>query len=287
MSSIAAVRIESVSHRDQAAVAAILALLRERTGIDFSHYRPSTIRRRILNRMISVGANTFEHYLGILRANEGESVQLLQRVTIKVSRFYRNASTFDVLRHQAIPELARRRAGVPLRIWSAGCGCGEEPYTLAMLLEEAGAPGIVEATDIDPTALHAAKLAHYSDASLTELPSVLRERYLEAADDRSLVCESIRRRVRFSHHDLASQEDPPGAGSLFDLVCCRNVLIYFDQSIQEQAMRGLRRAVRSGGYLCLGESEWPMPSIAAYLDALPHRTRVFRASNRCVTWKRE
>ena len=256
------------------AFAAILAVLREHTGIDFTRYRVSTITRRVLNRMISVGAGSFEQYLHTLRTNDQEPLRLLERVTIKVSRFYRNPITFDALRATVLPELARAAAGAPLSIWSAGCGCGEEPYTLAMLLEEAGLAGEIEATDIDPFALDAARGALYPQAAFAELPAELQERYCERVGERVTVNEAVRGRVRFARHDLTAAV--PHDGAPFDLVCCRNVLIYFERSAQERAMTYVRRAVRSGGYLCLGEAEWPLPAVPGRLEALSHKTRVFR-----------
>jgi chemotaxis methyl-accepting protein methylase len=252
----------------------ILELLCERTGTDFRRYRRSTITRRVLNRMISVGASTFADYLKLLRDNEGESVHLLQRVTIKVSRFYRNREVFDVLRERIVPSLARARAGNALRIWSAGCGYGEEPYTLAMLLEEAGIAGSVHATDIDRSALEGARSARYSRVALEELPPELRMQYMRSDEGAQVVCDTVRDRVQFAYGDLtALSNDAPRE---FDLICCRNVLIYLAQDVQRQILCSLIGALRLGGYLCLGEAEWPALSVAASLEPLGHKTRIFR-----------
>jgi chemotaxis methyl-accepting protein methylase len=267
-----------------AAFGAILQLLCERTGADLSRYRPSTVSRRVLNRMISVGSSTFEHYLALLRADEHEALRLLDRVTIKVSRFYRNPVTFDALRGTVLPNLAAQSRGRPLRIWSAGCGCGEEPYTLAMLLHEAGIPGDVLATDIDPGALASAARGRYPSAALTELPLELRSRYLTMADGYYIVRQPVRDRVRFSRHDLTADSPPPGGGAAFDLVACRNVLIYFARAPQEGAMRALRACLADGGYLCLGEAEWPSPTVAPSLEALSLKTRIFRAVATPPAW---
>jgi chemotaxis methyl-accepting protein methylase len=105
----------------------ILRLLLERTGIDFASYCRGTVRRRILNRMISLGSDSLDDYVSRLHGSEEEAVRLAERITIKVSRFYRNASTFDRVRSELLPELAATRSA-PLRLWSAGCGHGEEAY---------------------------------------------------------------------------------------------------------------------------------------------------------------
>jgi chemotaxis protein methyltransferase CheR/two-component system CheB/CheR fusion protein len=259
------------------ALGAILDVLRERTGADLTRYRPATVTRRVVNRMIFVGAQSFEQYLAWLLNDPREALHLLERVTIKVSRFYRNAATFDVLRREVIPALQAHAAGRPLRIWSAGCGCGEEPYTLAMLLEEHGVPGHVDATELDPAALAAAEGGRYPDAAAAELPQELRARYCRSAPHGFEVADAIRGRVRFMRHDLIALVPPPGNGEAYDLVCCRNVLIYLVPGTKEQALHTVRNAVRPGGFLCLGEAEWPLRPIAPSLQPLAHKTRIFRA----------
>jgi chemotaxis methyl-accepting protein methylase len=260
---------------DDPAFCEILQLLRERTGTDFASYRLPTVARRTVNRMISVGAATYADYLEFLRQREGEAARLLEHVTIKVSRFYRHAPTFDALRREVLPELARQAGGRRLQVWSIGCGCGEEPYTLAMLFAEAGIGCTIEATDIDPAALQRAAHGYYADAALFELPKDLRERYLTRSDGFHEVSPALRAQVRFSHHDILSSRPAPGGGA-FDLVCFRNLLIYLGHEVQELALHSARRAVRDEGYLCLGEAEWPSPEIAATLRPLAHETRIFR-----------
>jgi chemotaxis methyl-accepting protein methylase len=261
---------------DDPAFGEILQLLRERTGTDFASYRLPTVARRTVNRMISVGAATYADYLQFLRQREGEAARLLEHVTIKVSRFYRHAPAFDMLRREVLPELARPADGKSLKVWSVGCGCGEEPYTLAMLFAEAGMSCTIEATDIDPAALQRAAHGYYADAALIELPKHLRERYLIRSDGFHEVSPALREQVRFSHHDILSLRPPPGGGE-FDLVCFRNLLIYLGPDVQELALHSVRRAVRQEGYLCLGEAEWPTPAIAGTLRPLAHETRIFRA----------
>jgi chemotaxis methyl-accepting protein methylase len=181
------------------------------------------------------------------------------------------------LRRQVLPELARQAEGRALSVWSVGCGCGEEPYTLAMLFAEAGLSCLIEATDIDPAALQRAAHGYYPDAALIELPRDLRERYLARSDGFYEVSPLLRGHVRFNLHDILSSRQPPGGGE-FDLVCFRNVLIYLGHEVQERALHSVRRAVRPTGYLCLGEAEWLAPAIATTLTPLAHDVRIFRAS---------
>lgn len=265
-------------------ISAILARLAERTGCDFAGYRPATVHRRIRNRMISLGIVSMREYLELLEATEDESLRLLERITIKVSRFYRNPPTFDALRRSVLPALLQSRRRQPVRIWSAGCGCGEEAYTLAMLLEEAGEPGFIEASDLDATALDAARAGVYSPQALAELPSELATRFLEPLHAYGRPCyrvpDFLRRRVRFSHRDLTATDPAPGEGR-FDLVCCRNVLIYLKRDLQERTLRAARGTLEAGGFLCLGEAEWPAALLATgSLAPLGRKTYIFRALDR-------
>lgn len=261
---------------DAAILDSILAVVRERTGMDFSRYRPATVQRRIANRMISVGVRSLEAYLSLLVSSRDEAQHLLNRLSIKVSRFYRNRVAFEVLR-SVLPALARR-APDGLRMWSAGCGCGEEPYTLAMLLEERGLAGSVVATDIDPAALQAAGQGAYAEEAAAELPRELAARFLVRAGRcpprRSAVAvtPAVRSRVRFSRMDLLAGAQP--AGGPFHVVCCRNVLIYLQPDARNVAFATLRRALAPGGVLFLGEAEWPPEELAAGLSCLG-RSRVF------------
>jgi chemotaxis methyl-accepting protein methylase len=238
------------------------------------------VERRIRSRMMSLRLAGLPEYLHLLRNCELEPLRLIERVAIKVSRFYRHAPTFDCLRREVLPELASLRAGEPLRIWSVGTGAGEEAYTLAMLLDEAGIPGEIEAGDIDPSACEAARLGLYPAAALAELPGELTDRYMEpvccARQIRYRVSDVLRGRVRFALHDL-TRPGGPSTGTLQDLVVCRNVLIYLQPAMQARAIRHLRDAMSGDGFLCLGEAECLTPDHAEMLQALPHRTRIYRA----------
>jgi chemotaxis methyl-accepting protein methylase len=261
-------------------VAVILALLRERSGVDFGSYRRPFIERRILTRMTAAGVRTFAEYLDVLSSSEREAAALVSRLTIKVSRFYRDAASYDLLRRQVLPELARLRTGAPLHIWCAGAGRGEEPYTFAILLEHLGLPGRIEATDIDPGALEAARRAIYSQDAVATLPSELLHTHFEPTAGngtaRWAVTAAIKRRVRYSLHDVTSETPPPSRP--FDLISCRNVLIYVERNRHAATLARLRGWLAADGYLCLGEAEWPPPMIERTLQPVKPETRIFRAA---------
>ena len=260
-------------------VADVLEILRARTGVDFASYRPAMLERRIARHFATSGAASSEDYLRQLQGSPAAAFRLLENITIKVSRFYRHAPTFDHLSAELLEQLARERAGRPLRIWCAGCGAGEEAYTFAMLLEHADIDGSVEATDVDSTALNNARFGIYPISATVELPPALAEQYLEPVVSRGAPAyrapDKLRMRIRFSRHDVTSDAPPP-SGRRFDLVSCRNVLIYLQPHAQADATRRLLEATEENGVFCVGEAEWPLPAFAAKLQPLSSRTRLFR-----------
>jgi chemotaxis methyl-accepting protein methylase len=260
-------------------LARILGALRDWRGVDFDGYRTSTVLRRVRNRMISARARSMAEYLDRLVRDPREADALLERLTIKVSRFFRDAASFEALR-RALPAVCAARGAGGLRVWSAGCGQGEEAYSLAMLLAEEGAHASrhVVATDIDPAALAAAARGSYSVEALAEVPAALRERYFvrDPAAGTCRVVPEIRARVELRAHDLAGSAAAPD-GRRFDVVCCRNVLIYFGPPLQLHVERLLVRSLAPGGLLWLGEAEWPLPEIAAQLEVVDRKARLFRA----------
>lgn len=252
----------------------ILAELRGRTGVDFSRYRTATVRRRIHNRMISVGIPTLGEYLDFLTSTADEAAHLLDRLAIKVSRFYRHEPAWQALAEVALPDLAA--SARPIRVWCAACGYGEEAYTLGMLLAHAGIEGSVLATDIDSAALTAAEDGRYARAAADHVPKALRERYLHPVDDaaqRVEVTPDVRSRVCFARHDLIFAAPPAKA---FDLVSCRNMLIYLRPDARDEALASLVSAVRDGGYLLLGEAEWPPETFADRLEPVSRASRLFQ-----------
>jgi chemotaxis methyl-accepting protein methylase len=222
------------------------------------------LERRVLNDMALQRTATPAAYLARLRADDAAAWTLLGRLTVKVSRFFRNPDVFSALRDRVLPALRAGRGGAPLRLWSAGCARGQEPYSLAMLLDSDGCEGSVLATDVDPAALAAARAA-------------LAARALEPLDDgRVAVAPRAAARVRFVGHDLTSPLPPDEVGR-FDLVCCRNVLIYFVREAQAAILARLLARVAPGGFLCLGEAEWPPASLAREVEVFDRTLRIFRA----------
>ncbi len=232
--------------------------LRTAIGHDFSGYKRTTLVRRVERRMHVLGIGTGHAYLQRIRSDKVECEALFRDLLINVTRFFRDSEHFETLRQQVIEPLVRTRApGEEIRVWVPGCSSGEEAYSIAMLFAEAtrttDTPLAVQifATDIDEQMLQIAREGSYPASALADIPTPLRERYAVPHAERFTIVGPIRDLVRFSSHSLV--KDPPF--SRIDLLSCRNLLIYFDDRLQQTIMPLLHYAVRPGGYLFLGPSE--------------------------------
>ncbi len=244
---------------DEAALRALTQQITLARGICCDAYKHKCLRRRIAVRMRARGVHTYPDYAAVLRADAAEYDRLLDALTINVTRFYRNPETWRALAHPHLADLWRRRHG-EVRVWSAGCASGEEPYTLAVLLAEVarqeGGTGTlvrarIDATDVDAESLARTDAASYADAAFQEMPPELVRRYFTAEVPRRPLPE-IRRLVQVRRHDLL-REGPPAAP--YDLIVCRNVVIYFDRPTQERLFAQFADALAPGGRLVLGKVE--------------------------------
>jgi chemotaxis protein methyltransferase CheR len=248
----------------------VLTLVEARRGLPLALYRPGMVERRVAYRMQRAGCPDFDAYLRRLRRDEAELDALVDSVCIKVSRFFRNHPVFERL-GVALRDLLA--AGRRPDIWSAGCGRGEEAYSLAALLEAAGAPPEcrVLATDADPGSLAAARRAVYPAKRLAEIPDTYRDHFVCRGEEFG-PSDRLRARVDFARFELTS--GPPPAEEAFELVLCRNVLIYFTRPLQRRAEDRLVRALAPGGILCLGEAEWFTELAKSGLEPLDRRLRL-------------
>ncbi len=260
------------------AFAEVRDILFERIGFDLGMYKDGCIRRRVARRARNCGARNAEDYLTRLRDDKDEVAALMAALTIHVSQFFRNFSTFEYLRDRVLPELIKRlreSRRKELKIWCAGCAGGEEPYTLALLLREIAPMEItfsLLATDVSPDILQRAGEGLYEPQRLTELPERMRERYFTVEGDRYRLDENIRRMVRFQRHNIMTDTEYPEA----DLVLCRNVLIYFSREEQERIVGHFARVLPVGGFLVLGRAENLMGEPRSLFESENARERIYR-----------
>jgi chemotaxis protein methyltransferase CheR len=275
--------------------AAVTALLRDAAGLAFDQTRRESIAYSIGDRMRVMDCPDVASYLTLLTGSDNRERQaLLDEVTIPETHFFRNPPQIRALRTHVLPELLRQAKHTKrLRIWSAGCSTGEEPYTIAMLIREllpanAGWDVRIVATDISTRALAAAQEARYGERAFVMTDPIDQQRffYLDADHGQWVVRDEIRELVEFRHHNLVTQAPPFTPGEL-DVVLCRNVTIYFDRSTTKNLMNRLHGCLRDGGYLFLGHAEtlWQVSDAFALVplgDAFVYRRGATPENKRAV-----
>ncbi|NUQ00314.1 MAG: protein-glutamate O-methyltransferase [Armatimonadetes bacterium] len=246
--------------RDTVAFRRLRELIQQQSGIELPGNKEALLAARLASRMRALGLISYHDYLAHVTADPGgeELVHLLDAVTTNVTSFYREPVHYRLLERQARRWVA---AGASrLRLWSAACASGEEPYTLGMVLAETLGYGVdwrILATDLSTRALRRAQEGCYSASRLTALPATLRQRYFQPAPSNGprqwQVVPALRERVAFRRLNLASPPFPLRGG--LDVVFCRNVMIYFDQATRRKLIDELVRLLKSDGLLCVGHAE--------------------------------
>jgi len=268
---------------DDAAFETLTREISRVVGVPLDIYKSKCLRRRIAVRMRACGVHTFDEYLGVLSRTPAEYERLTDALTINVTRFYRNPETWDSLRTRFLPDLLRRRDGW-LDAWSAGCASGEEAYTIAMLAAELGAAAArgswlerlrIDATDIDRASLGIAEAGVYRREAFQDTPTDLIERYTRETPAGIAILPALRRRVAVRRFDL-SQDRMPGVS--FDLIVCRNVVIYFDRPMQERLFAHFAEALLPGGFLVLGKVETLLGAARDRLTLVDTRERIYQAA---------
>jgi chemotaxis protein methyltransferase CheR len=242
-----------------AALTEIAELVRRESGITMTASQEVALRAALARAAPGVDAGEFVR----LNADPADKRQLVARlideVTIKETTFLRDRQQLDMIDWRGLFQRARRNGSQRLRVWSAGCATGEEAYTLALLASQAFSPADppldVLGTDISSSALAAAAAGRYRQRAVRELDDAQRSRFFRVEDGEHVVDGFLRRFVRFDRHNLVRDPMPPLGERPFDLIVCRNVLIYFDVSTVERILGAFERALSSGGTLLIGAAD--------------------------------
>jgi len=239
-------------------LATVFQLLRRSTGLDFAHYRQTTILRRIQRRMVVHKIDKLEHYVRFLQANPNEIKALYQDMLINVTSFFRNLGGFEAMRTQVFPEIVKgRRSDRSLRIWTPACSSGEETYSVAITLLEylgdkaAGNSIQFFGTDVSESSVARARSGAYPDNIQGDVSSERLRRFFTKMEGGYRISKAIRDMCIFAQHNILN--DPPF--SQMDLICCRNLLIYLEPALQNKLISLFHYATRLGGFLVLGNSE--------------------------------
>jgi two-component system CheB/CheR fusion protein len=250
--------VDTIPEQDNEVFKQILTVLRVRRGVDFTYYKQSTLKRRIIRRMALNKIEKPVDYLVFLRENKSEQDALYNDMLISVTNFFRDTQSFEVLCGTIFPTLLSKKTDKEsLRIWIAGCATGEEAYSMAICLQEqlgdkAAAMKIqIFATDISETAIAKARNGIYRATELDGISPSRLQQFFTKQDGTYQVNKTIRDMCVFAHHNLL--KDPPF--SKIDLVSCRNVMIYLEPVLQKRALTTFHYALNEYGYLMLGKSE--------------------------------
>lgn len=251
----------SPEHRDVSgalsaqAYDSIRELLHSVSGIKLGAGKQELVKSRVGRRLRALGMASFDEYVGRLAHDRDELGRMVDVLTTNKTFFFREPAHFDFIVEHGLP--AWRRAGRRLRAWSAGCSTGEEPYTLCMVLAEAlGDFGAwdtrILATDISPRVLEAARAGVYADGALDGVPAGRRARFFEPSPAGARVRGELRERVHFARLNLLGHWPMRGP---FDVIFCRNVMIYFDEPTRTRLVTRFRELLAPGGWLLIGHSE--------------------------------
>jgi chemotaxis protein methyltransferase CheR len=244
------------------------AFIYDHTGIKMPPAKKTMLEARLQKRLKANAIHSFEEYSEFVFSLEGRSAELIHLidvVTTNKTDFFREPGHFDFMVKIAIPNILKSRDDLrrePLRIWSAGCSTGEEPYTLAMVLSEfaGGRPDFraaITASDICTQVLQTAKTGIYPEERTDPIPLNLKKKYLTRSREKSkaLVRISPQLRSLVTFRRINFMDDDLGIAEKMDIIFCRNVVIYFDKPTQQTLMRKFHRQLKPGGYLFIGHSE--------------------------------
>ncbi len=234
-------------------------------GIKMPEAKKIMLESRLQRRLKEMSINTFSEYIEFVFSAKGmnsEIFHMIDVVTTNKTDFFREPQHFDFLRNVVLPEFSQTHTGKPLSLWSAGCSSGEEPYTLSMVLSDAIQDKLlvdfnIFATDISIRILERAAMAIYPENRVADIPLNIKKKYLLKAknpiDKTVRIIPQLRNKITF--HRLNFMDDYYDFNTMFDVVFCRNVIIYFDKETQEQVINKLASKLKPGGYFFLGHSE--------------------------------
>lgn len=220
-------------------------------GINLFAYKSNQLHRRILSLMSRIEVNSLDDYVKLLKTDYAQRQKFLDFITINVTEFFRNPELFKELEKKI--EGYSREKNKNLKVWSAACSIGAEPYSLAIIFDNLknGGKQTIIATDIDTTILERAKKGEYTLSEIKNVEKVYRDRYFKLIGDKYVIGTNIKSMVTFKKHDLILDNYEKN----FDLIVCRNVVIYFNQDAKEKIYQKFSRSLKKDGLLFVGATE--------------------------------
>ncbi len=243
----------------------IVSIINKVTDFNLDHYKIKPLRRRIHSRMRRLGIDNYKDYTNYLATNKDEVTILEEALTINLTRFFRNKAVFEYIKDEILPSLNNPS------IWSAGCASGAEPFTLAILCHEQNLNCSIVGTDIDTESIKKAREGIYDIFSMKEVEPDIQKKYFKKVGKNYKIIDKIKERVKFQQLDLKDISFESG----FDLIICRNVLIYLSREFQEQTLLCFHKALKPGGYLILGKVESLVGQAKELFNPLNLKNRIY------------
>jgi chemotaxis protein methyltransferase CheR len=246
-----------LEHLDDYYVNLFSTLIYNQSGIHFSKNNRSILENRLRERLKTLKLDDIRTYYDIIIKDPEEMKVLLDSVTTNLTRFFRNKGHFQTLEHFVIPNMVaykRERGANHIKVWSAGCASGEEPYSIAMVLKEhlpLHFTAEIIASDLSLTSLLIAREGFYNEARVSDVPLAYLRKYFEKKPDGYKIIDSLKNMIRFDYHNLKSES---GLKNI-DILFCRNVIIYFDEAAQKSLITRFWETMAGFSYLILGHSE--------------------------------
>ncbi|WWR14804.1 protein-glutamate O-methyltransferase CheR [Lachnospiraceae bacterium JLR.KK008] len=222
------------------------------TKIDLNAYKEKQMKRRINTLIAKHGITGYDKYVQVLKTNKERFEEFVNYLTINVSEFYRNPGQWEMMEKDIVPELIRK-FGSNLKIWSAACSTGDEPYSLVMALSRHIPLNRIKiyATDLDKQVIAKAKVGLYSAKSIAAVPADLKKKYFTKVGPSFQISDEIKSRVEFKEHNLLKDTYPTS----YHMIVCRNVLIYFTEEAKDEIYVKFQKSLAKGGFLFIGSTE--------------------------------
>ncbi|KAB2944816.1 MAG: chemotaxis protein methyltransferase [Candidatus Methanoperedens nitroreducens] len=251
--------LTDIIHEDEKEFSELKSIIKRKIGFNCEDYKQPHLKRRLAVRLRATESKSYRDYAQMLSKSEDEVNKLKETLTVNVTELFRNPETFDSVRNNVLPELIKQKGiNKVIKVWSAGCSNGEEPYSIAIMLNEFLGHSIkrynisIQATDIDDDSIAKAETAIFQPKQLEKIGQERINRFFIKKDNNNYqVIDEVKKLVKVKRHDLIS--GPKFSG--FDIIFCRNVTIYFEQSLQEILYMNFYNALNDGGYFVMGKTE--------------------------------